>query len=126
MVAVKKERVNYQYLKPNFEGEKGRQAKKLTLSPVVKTGLLILALVAMGITIIYRSSVINSYNLELQSKKRFYNNLMDEKYHLQLEVARLSSIARIDKIATEQLDLRPPKPEQIVIINTSNWSDNGN
>jgi cell division protein FtsL len=124
MVAVKKERVNYQQIQREYQLEQGRQIRKKSLGSVASTGLLVLALVIMGITIIYRSSVIQNYNLQLQNQKQVYNQLVDEKYHLQIEVARLSSLARIDEIATEQLGLRPPNPEQIVVVNTSRWSGN--
>lgn len=43
--------------------------------------------------------------------------LLEESKRLTLEITSLRSPARIEKIAREELKLRPAKPDQIVLVN---------
>lgn len=126
MVAAKKERFNYQYPDQRVEQEVQKAKVRKPLSPVLTSCLLVMALVAMGITVIYRHSVVHSHNQELQRMKNTFGELVDEQNHLVIEVARLRSLSRIDKIATEELGLTRPSPEQIIVVNRSADSGEGN
>lgn len=126
MVAVKKERFNYQYPDQRVESEVQKAKVKKPLSPVLTSCLLVVALVAMGITVIYRHSVVHYHNQELHRMKTTYAELVDEQNHLLIEGARLRSLSRIDKIATEDLGLRPPGPEQIIVVNRATDSGDDN
>jgi cell division protein FtsL len=53
---------------------------------------------------------------EISSQESRLLKLQQETRALRLEVATLNSPARIEQIARRELGLRPPTPEQVVII----------
>jgi cell division protein FtsL len=54
---------------------------------------------------------------EISSQSTRLRTLQQETRALRLEVATLNSPARVEQIARTKLGLRPPTPEQVVIIN---------
>lgn len=123
MVAARKESFNYQYQKPNLTPWPSIETKPATrtlLSPILSTGLLVVFLVAIGTFIVHRSAVITEKNRELLTVRGEYSQILEEQKHLQLNIARLSALTRIEKIATEELGLKSPNPNQIIYINRAN------
>ena len=53
------------------------------------------------------------YGYKLSKASTVHAELLEANRRLRLEVAVLTSPARIAKVATEELGLRPPTPEQI-------------
>ena len=117
MVAVKKERYNYQNHQHKVEINVDNGKIKKPLSPVLTSCMLVVALVVMGVTVIYRQTIIHAHKQELHRMKNSYSELVDEQNHLMLEIATLGSLTRRDKIATEELGLRQRSPEQIIVVN---------
>lgn len=126
MIAAKKERYDYRNYQYKLDNRIDKQRTKRPLSPVLTSCLLVIALVIMGVTVVYRQAIIHSHNQQLHQMKNSYTELIDEQNHLNLEMARLGSLTRIDTIATEQLGLRKPSPEQIILVNRGNWNGDGN
>lgn len=123
MVAAKKESMNYQFQRPTIAPAPKQttdKAKRTVLSPVVSTGLLVAFLVAVGVFIIYRASIITSANSELLTLKNEYTQTVEEQKHLRLEVARLSALTRIEQIAINEIGLKSPNPEQMIFVGSGN------
>lgn len=53
---------------------------------------------------------------EISSQETRLRNLQQETKALRLEVATLNSPGRIEQIARRELALRPPTPEQVVMV----------
>lgn len=53
---------------------------------------------------------------EIVQQESARRELLEESKRLNLEITGLRSPARIEKIAREELNLRPAKPEQIVLV----------
>ncbi len=125
MLALKKERANYQReFKPTVAPETTVKQLKQPLNPVIKTGIVVIVVVALGLGLVYRQTIITTRNREISNLRNSYSQLQDENNHLKIQVARLSSLARIEKIAVEELNLRSPRPNQIVVVNNSEASGN--
>ena len=55
-----------------------------------------------------------SYNISQATDR--HQRLMTDQSNLKIELARLKSPQRIEKIATQQIGLIAPSPEQVIII----------
>lgn len=48
-----------------------------------------------------------------------HQTLMRRNEHLRLEVATLKAPSRIERLAREHFDMRPPRPSQVVVVRSS-------
>lgn len=53
---------------------------------------------------------------EISRALKVERTLTEENKKLRLEIATLKSYARIEKVATEELRMAKPKPEQVIVI----------
>lgn len=104
--------------KPSTRVEPGRRVKKVKLFCVV-TIIFLLCLVTVAQ---YSSLVILNYRLS--SVRTELSAVLDSSRTLELEVARLSSVGRIDQIAREELGMVDPEIEQLRVLTVSQIGDN--
>jgi cell division protein FtsL len=98
--------------------EPGRRAKKVKLFCIV-TIIFLLSLVTVAQ---YSSLVILNYRLS--SARIELAAILDSSRTLELEVARLSSVGRIDQIAREELGMVDPEIEQLRVLTVGQIGDN--
>lgn len=98
---------------PSVRSEPGRRVKKFKLF-VVLTLCFFLSLVVVAQ---YSSLVILNYRLS--SARAELAAIQDASRSLELEVAQLSSIGRIDQIAREELGMVDPEIDQLRVITAS-------
>jgi cell division protein FtsL len=98
--------------------EPGRRAKKVKLLFVIALCFLLSLVVVAQ----YSSLVIANYRLS--SVRSELAAIQDTSRQLELEVARLSSVGRIDQIARDELGMIDPELEQLRIITAGRDLDN--
>ena len=78
----------------------------------------VLLLLLIGGSLIYvwsRIQVIQA-GYEISNALKAGRALAEESKRLRVEVATLKSYARIEKLATEELKMSKPKPDQVIVI----------
>jgi cell division protein FtsL len=103
--------------KPSTRNEAGRRVKKVKLFCIV-TIIFLLSLVTVAQ---YSSLVILNYRLS--SVRTELTVVLDSSRTLELEVARLSSVGRIDQIAREELGMVDPEIEQLRVLTVGQAGD---
>ena len=98
--------------------EPGRRFKKVKLFSIV-TIIFLLSLVTVAQ---YSSLVILNYRLS--SVRTELSAVIDSSRTLELEVARLSAVGRIDQIAREELGMVDPEIEQLRVLAVGQIGDN--
>jgi cell division protein FtsL len=104
--------------KPSARTEPGRRAKKVKLF-CIATIIFLLSLVTVAQ---YSSLVIVNYRLS--SARIDLAAILDSSRTFELEVARLSSVGRIDQIAREELGMVDPEIEQLRVLAVGQIGDN--
>ena len=81
--------------------------------------MLVFIALLMGVALFYVWSRLAVVNLEynISSLEVQVHHLQHESQRLRLEAASLRSPARIEDFARKKLGLRPPTPEQVIIVN---------
>lgn len=78
--------------------------------------LLILLLIAGALFCVWSRIQVIQLGYEISSALKEERTLVVANKRLRLEVATLKSYARIEKIATEELRMDKPKPDQVIVI----------
>lgn len=96
----------------NLPLRRPQQRPGLNLRParLAATGLLILSL---ALLVIFRYGELNHLNMELRQMEATRNSLLDEQRHLELTLARLTRLDRLEQVAMDELGLQHPDPGQI-------------
>ncbi|HHW02997.1 MAG TPA: cell division protein FtsL [Thermoanaerobacterales bacterium] len=87
-----------------------------------KKGRLILALgiiAVVAIIILSRYSMITESQYRISKLKAELKDLTAQNERLRVEVADLSSVARIEDIARNKLNMKAPESRQIIYLNTN-------
>jgi cell division protein FtsL len=75
-----------------------------------------LGVVSSALTVVYVSHGCRTLYAELAILEQHANELQVEWGQLLLEQSYLASYARIEQLATEQLQMRAPRPSEIVVV----------
>lgn len=75
-----------------------------------------LAIMASGIGVVYSTHLSRQLFSELESKRRLTSELHVEWGQYLLEQSTWASYSRVERIAAEQLNMRQPAPENMVVI----------
>ncbi len=103
---------------PKTRNEPGRRVKKVKLFCIVSI-IFLLSLVTVAQ---YSSLVILNYRLS--SVRTELSAVLESSRSFELEVARLSTVGRIDQIAREELGMVDPEIEQLRVLTVSQSGDN--
>ena len=103
---------------PSARNKPGRRVKKVKLFCIVSI-IFLLSLVTVAQ---YSSLVILNYRLS--SVRTELSVVLDSSRTFELEVARLSSVGRIDQIAREELGMVDPEIEQLRVLSVGQIGDN--
>ncbi|WP_350344839.1 cell division protein FtsL [Proteinivorax tanatarense] len=118
MVAERKKQVHNwgnEYQNNSTYTQKGRGP----IHPFFKNALLIMIMVGISVGVVYRHANLVAMSREVNSLAVQKNQLADEKNSLQVEVAKASSLSRVETVATEELGLVEPRPEEYKVVRTS-------
>jgi|SRR5690554_1190572 len=103
----------YQYpRRENVSRGKVRQQQRVNLQALRRVAAGVF-LVAMALLVIFRYGQISSINMEINSITNTRNALVDEQRHLEITLAQLTALDRLETIAFEELGMQYPRPEQI-------------
>lgn len=89
---------------------KPRSNKKLRY--ILRLGVIALLLFA----VLYRFSIITEYQYRIEKMKAEIEEINMQNERLRVEIASLKSIARIEDIAVNKLNMREPDNQQIIYI----------
>jgi len=83
------------------------------LLTAVSVGLLLVVFALLYVWSNHRAVAIGYRITELERERI---SLLDMNHQLKVELANLSSLSRLDRVAREQLGLAPPRPGQVVVM----------
>lgn len=75
--------------------------------------------VIMALVVVYRYGQINEINMQVNEQTRVRDALLGEQRHLKITLSSLSSLARIEQVAIEELGMKYPAPGQIRYVGGS-------
>ncbi|MBS3942819.1 MAG: cell division protein FtsL [Dethiobacter sp.] len=120
MLQVKK--INYPQFEPfPYQHNAQRYCKARTLltgKKLVLLGMVAICFMLAVLAVSLYSSIV-SLHYQIKSTETQLNLLADEYRSQELEIARLSSLGRIDHLARNELGMREPVPGQIRILTAS-------
>lgn len=99
---------------------KGRPQNLQTLRRVL-AGFLVLGL---ALVVVFRYGQISQINMEINRDTRILNALIDEQRHLNIKVAELMSMERLEQVALGELGLHYPHSEQFRYVG-KNYPESG-
>jgi cell division protein FtsL len=76
--------------------------------------------VALALLVVFRYGQISQINMEINRATITRNALIDEQRHLEISIAELTALDRLEKIALEEMGLQYPHPEQIRFVGYTN------
>ena len=88
----------------------------MTRGQLTWMAFLFVAVVASGVGVVYAKFQSRSLFVELQQVRAERDQADMEWGRLQLELATRGALGRVMQIAGERLQMRPPAPEQIVVV----------
>jgi len=108
---------NYNYGYFNKQNNTKKPANKYSFKTVLVTILSLVFIAAILILYICQSVEITHLNYQLVSLKEELNSKQEEIYQLNIEVARSTSLARIEEIARTKLKMVEPEQVEIIVLN---------
>jgi cell division protein FtsL len=95
-----------------------RNGKRNHSKPRLLLFLTLLLLLLIGGSLFYVWSRIQVIQLgyEISNALKEGRGLTETSKKLRIEIAALKSYARIERIATEELEMAKPKPDQLIVI----------
>ncbi|MTI95036.1 MAG: hypothetical protein FH749_06030 [Firmicutes bacterium] len=75
-----------------------------------------LIIVGLALLVVYRYGVITQNNFEIRQLRQIRSTLVDEQHHLEIRIAQLTSLERLESIARSEMGLNDPRPEQIKFL----------
>lgn len=122
MIQARKAEVRERYTAPAEHNHRAVPARRPRAFPLGRKGVLALFLCGcflLGLVIIAQYSHIVSMNYRVSSAETRLNDLKEEYRRLELEAARLGSLARIESVARVELGMREPESSQLRVLTAS-------
>ena len=98
-------------------------AKQHSHLPFIQTTLVILTLLAVGVTYVWQKEEIKTKRYDIQELSRNGSKLVEDIRLLKKEVARLEAAGRIERIAVAQLHMCAPSRWQTVPVRIGDVPD---
>ena len=83
----------------------------------VLAGVMVLAL---ALLVVYRYGEISYTNMEINNLSNTRNAVVDEQRHLELNIAQLTALERLEDVAINQLGMQYPHPDQVNFVGYQN------
>lgn len=84
--------------------------------PLILYGLILSLLIVGSLFYVWSRIQVIQLGYEISIALKEEKKLIETNKRLHLEVATLKSYSRIEKIAVEELGMRKPKPDQVIVI----------
>jgi len=109
----------YQYPRPPEHNVRPqhRPHRDFRLLRRIAAGILV---VALALLVVYRYGEISQINMDINRATNTRKALADEQRHLQISVAQLTALDRIEKFALEELGMQYPLPGQYKYVGYQN------
>lgn len=88
----------------------------MTAGQVVGLVLLVFSVIASGVAVVHAKYESRNLFVQLQALRAERDRADMEWGRLQLELATRGALGRVMRIADERLQMRVPRPEQIVVV----------
>ena len=88
----------------------------MSRASVATVAVLVLAVAASGIAVVYSKYVSRKLFVELQGLRAEHDVIDTEWSRLQLELGAWASHVRIEQVAREKLGMRMPRADEIVVV----------
>jgi cell division protein FtsL len=88
----------------------------MTRGGVLWLAFLAAAVVTSGVAVVYAKYLSRALFVELQQVRAERDEVDLDWGRLQLELATSGALGRVMRIADERLEMRPPRAEQIVVV----------
>ncbi|MCU0767028.1 MAG: cell division protein FtsL [Gammaproteobacteria bacterium] len=88
----------------------------MSRASVGTVAVLVLAVAASGIAVVYSKYVSRKLFVELQGLRAEHDVIDTEWSRLQLELGAWASHVRIEQVARERLGMRMPRADEIVVV----------
>ena len=113
----------YPRRQPDYTTRTKPKSRPLNLQTLrrVLAGLCVLAL---ALVVIFRYGQISQINIEINRDTNVLNTLTDEQRHLNIKIAELTGLERLEQIALGELGLRYPHSEQFRYVG-KNYAESG-
>jgi len=79
----------------------------------ILAGVLVLVL---ALLVVFRYGQISQINMDINRYTKVSNALKDEQRHLEIAIAQLAALDRLEKIAVEDLGMQYPHPNQVRFV----------
>ncbi|WP_353892210.1 cell division protein FtsL [Proteinivorax hydrogeniformans] len=118
MVAERKKQV-YHWGNEKSQTSQVTKNNQGPVHPIFKNAMLILIMVGMSVGVVYGHANLVAMSREVNNLQTQRNQLIDERNSMQIEVARASSLSRVERVAMEELDLVLPQPDEFKVVRHS-------
>lgn len=99
-----------------MRGDSKARSKRARSSKILCLTLLMLFLMTGSLFYVWSRVQVIQLGYEISSALKEGKKLLETNRKLRLEIATLKSYARIEKLATEELKMSKPKPDQVIVI----------
>ena len=82
----------------------------------MKQGTIVLVCLVMGLLLLWERNTLLRLGLEIQQLQRAEKGQLQAQRELLIEISSLSSYRRIEEIATTQMGMIRPDPQQVVMV----------
>ncbi|MHB1127120.1 MAG: cell division protein FtsL [Bacillota bacterium] len=88
------------------------------VKPIGKVQLcgLLLVVAVIGLAFTFQAISVSNRGIQIDQMEQDISSLQSTKERLQLEIARLQSLDRVEKVATNQLGMQPPTDDSLIIL----------
>jgi cell division protein FtsL len=93
-----------------------RIKKRLNINPLLLKVILSILVITSFLLVVWQRTQVLRLGYQLERMKATKNELLKENKGLLIEVSSLTSLERIERIATEHLRLRAPDRKNIYIV----------
>ena len=113
-------KVNYNYSNTDIKKDE-KQKKNYTACQFVTVYIAITVLVGLLLVLFIGQSVkITHLNYKLNNLNQQLTELRDKNHQLKLNIARNSSLTKIERIARQKLNMIEPEKMEILVLNNNN------
>lgn len=120
MVVAERELQRRNFYRENaYQKEISRQRKTTPSNHKLRYILRLIAIALLFFLPLYRFSVISESQYRLEKLQSEIKDINMQNERLKVEIAKLKSIARIEDIAKNKLNMKEPENQQIIYLNAN-------
>lgn len=110
----------YQYPDPELTPRNKPERRPRTNRAAIRRICAGVLVVVLALLVVYRYGMISQINMKINRDTNTLNALQDEQRHLEINIAQLTALDRLEKIALEEMGMQYPNPDQIQYVGNIN------